>query len=179
MSPLFKSLILFYLLILFNHIKGQEVYRTQSGDMLITTIASDSVLKILTKDLVVILNYDNAEFIMKMDKSTFHTGIDSLDKKMALMKYDIITFNGKLAIENINTEGHPPLDFVVEGIISTNNKTIRGSGHLEHISNRGTISCLLTLKFNINKNDLGLDVGDLNLKDEIQIEIVQVVLNKH
>lgn len=158
--------------------KAQDFYQTKNGNMLITAVSADTAFKVTTKDLLILLNYENANITIKMDKSTFKTGIDSLDKKIAQLKYDIIEFNGKLDIEYINTTGHPPLDFVVEGIISTNQNSISGDGHLEHISNRGTYSCMLTLKFNVKINDLGLNFQGLNLKEDIQIEIVQTVLNK-
>ncbi|PCJ23021.1 MAG: hypothetical protein COA97_12510 [Flavobacteriales bacterium] len=174
-----KALFISIIIILFGlHSQAQDVYRTQNGNMVVTTISADTVLKITTKELLVLLNYQNAKFEIKMDKSTFYTGNDSLDKKLKLMKYEIIEFNGKLDLEYINTNGHPPLDFQVEGILSTNDNIITGTGHLEHISNRGAYSCLLTLKFNIKKDDLGLNLEGLNLKNDIQIEIVQIVLNK-
>lgn len=158
--------------------QAQDVYRTQSGTMIITGISSDTVVQLKTKDLLILLNYENAKFQMKMDKSTFYTGIDSLDKKLALMKYDIIEYNGQLNIESINTNGHPPLDFEMEGELSTNDNIIHGTGHLEHYSSRGTYSCLLTLKFNLKKDDLGLNLEGLNLNDDIEVEIIQMVLNK-
>lgn len=165
-------------IIFLPQVKAQDIYRTQNGDMLITVVSNDSILKITNKELFIQLSYETARFTMKMDKSNFKTGIDSLDKRLAQLKYDIIEFKGKLDIEYINTAGHPPLDFKVEGIISTNQKTISGDGHLDHISSRGLYSCLLTLKFNLKINDLGLNFEGLNLKEDIQIDIVQTVLNK-
>ena len=178
MKTISKICLLLFSLIILTQGKAQDVYRTQNGSMLITTISADTILKITTKELLVLLNYEDAKFQMKMDKSTFYTGNDSLDKKLALMKYDIIEFNGKLDVEYINTNGHPPLEFEVKGILSTNQNEIKGTGRLEHISSRGTFSCLLTLKFNLKLKDLGLKVKELNLKEDIQIEIVQNVLNK-
>jgi len=133
---------------------AQDVYRTQNGNMVITVVSADTVLKITSKEVLVLLNYENAKFKMKMDKSTFITGIDSLDKKLTLMKYEIIEFNGKLDVDYINTKGHPPIDFEVKGILSTNQNEIKGAGHLEHISSHGTYSCLLTIQFNLKKSDL-------------------------
>ncbi len=178
MKTLFKSILITIVIVSFFEGKAQDVYRTQNGNMVITAISADTILKITTKELLVLLNYEDAKFEMKMDKSTFYTGNDSLDKKLALMKYDIIEFNGKLGVEYINTNGHPLLNFEVQGVISTNNKTINGTGKLEHLSSRGAFSCLLTLKFNVKKDDLGINVEGLDLKDDIQIEIVQIVLNK-
>jgi hypothetical protein len=178
MKKICKCLLIFISILSFFEGNAQDVYRTQNGNMIITAVSADTILKIKTKELLVLLNYEGAKFEMKMDKSTFYTGNDSLDKKLKLMKYDIIEFNGKLDIERINTKGHPPLDFQVQGVISTNNNTITGTGRLEHISSKGTFSCLLTLKFNIKPEELGLNIKGLNLKEEVQIEIVQIVLNK-
>jgi hypothetical protein len=127
---------------------------------------------------VIQLNNETARFTMKMDKSTFKTGIDSLDHLLKELKYDIIEYKGKLGVESITVNDHPPLDFEVEGVLSTNEHIIKGTGRLEHISNRGMFSCLLTLKFTLNKNDLGLNLDGLDIEDEIQIDIVQSVLNK-
>jgi hypothetical protein len=157
---------------------AQDIYRTLNGKMLITVVSNDSILKIKNDELVIQLNYETARFTMKMDKSNFKTGIDSLDKKLTQLKYEIIEYKGVLGVQSINTEGHPPLDFNVEGVLSTNNNIIKGTGHLEHIANRGLFSCVLTLKFNINKNDLGLNIEGLVIEENIQIEIVQNVLNK-
>ncbi|MBW6481520.1 MAG: hypothetical protein K0B10_00525 [Vicingaceae bacterium] len=165
-------------LIFLPQVNAQDVYRTQNGNMLITVVSNDSILKITNKELVIHLNYETARFTIKMNKSNFKTGIDSLDQKLAQLKYDIIEYEGKLDIESIDTEGHSPIDFNVEGVLSTNNNKIKGTGHLEHISNRGTYSCLLTLKFNINKNDLGFNLKNIVIEDDIQINIVQNVLNK-
>jgi len=179
-NTLYIAILIFFGISISNQTKAQggDVYRTQNGNMIITVVSADTVLKITTKELLVLLNYNNANITIKMDKSTFKTGNDSLDKKLALLKYDIITFKGKLNIDYINTNGHPPLDFEVKGIISTNQKIIAGSGHLEHISSHGLYSCLLTLKFNLKISDLGINIEGLHLKDEIQIEVVQAVLNE-
>ena len=179
MKLLYKIILIGIGLLVLTKGYAQEIYRTQNGDMIVTAISSqDTVFKLTTKKLFVLLNYENAKFEMKMDKSDFFTGNDSLDKKLALMKFEIIEFTGKLDIDEVNTEGHSPLDFNVEGILSTNNKIIKGTGHLEHISNRGTFSCLLTIKFNIKKDALGLELEGLDLKEDIQIDIIQTVLNK-
>ena len=178
MKTISKICCFLFCLLLLKQGNAQDVYRTQNGNMVITAVSADTILKVTTKELLVLLNYETARFTMKMDKSTFYTGNDSLDKKLALMKYDIVEFNGKLDVDHINTNGHPPLEFEVQGVISTNDNTISGTGKLEHISSRGTFSCLLTLKFNIKIDDLGLNVEELKLKEDIQIEIVQIVLNK-
>lgn len=181
MKRLINIVSLFVLLIVSYKGFSQDTYRTQNGNMIITGEVSDTIIKLSTKELLLLLNYEDAQFEMKMDKSTFVTGIDSLDKKLALMKYEIITFQGKLDIEYVNTNGHPPLNFEVEGVLSTNDNIIRGVGYLEHISNRGTYSCLLTIKFNLKIEDLGLNLEGIgiDMKEDIQVEVIQAILNKY
>lgn len=178
MKQFHLKLITIIVILFTTNTMAQDVYRTLNGKMLITVVSNDSILKIKNDELVIQLNYETARFTMKMDKSNFKTGIDSLDKKLAQLKYEIIEYKGVLGVQSINTEGHPPLDFNVDGVLSTNNNIIKGTGHLEHIANRGLFSCVLTLKFNINKNDLGLNIEGLVIEENIQIEIVQNVLNK-
>ena len=144
--------------------------------MVITTVVDDEVLLLRTKELLIVLSYESAEFTMKMDKSTFYSGVDSLDQQLELMKFEIIEVDGKFDLDFINTEHHPPLDFNVDGIVSTTGKTLRGTGRLEHISDGSLFSCLLTMKFNVTMDQLGFEVDGLEVKDEIQIEIAQTLL---
>lgn len=169
---------------LFLHFTGlsdkgmaQDVYKTQYGKMKITTVLNDSVLILRTNELFIHLFYEKAKFIMRMDKSTFYTGVDSLDKQLHLMTLDILELKGKFDLKYIQTQSHPPQDFMVKGVLSTTGKAIYGTGHLEHIADGSFISCLLTMEFHVKKDELGFDLGTLNIKDDIQIEIVQTLLN--
>lgn len=145
MKQFHLKLITIIVILFTTNTMAQDIYRTLNGKMLITVVSNDSILKIKNDELVIQLNYETARFTMKMDKSNFKTGIDSLDKKLTQLKYEIIEYKGVLGVQSINTEGHPPLDFNVEGVLSTNNNIIKGTGHLEHIANRGLFSCVLTL----------------------------------
>jgi len=178
MKTIFKSAFLVLTFFSASTALSQDIYRTQNGSMIVSVVSSDTVLTLTTHELLVLLDYQNATFNIKMDKSTFYTGNDSLDNKLKKLKFDIISFTGELDIENINTNGHPPLDFGVEGIISTNDNSILGSGHLQHLASGGVYSCLLTLTFNIKISDLGITIPGFDLKDEIKIEIIQIVLNQ-
>tara|TARA_B100000809_G_C15139882_1_gene532633 strand:- start:6648 stop:7208 length:561 start_codon:yes stop_codon:yes gene_type:complete len=160
-----------------NFSYAQDVYRTQNGNILITTILSDSIFKLSSKEVIILLNNNQATFNMTIYKSTFVTDNKIVNDEIALLKLDEIVFSGELDIDNIDNQDHTPLDFIVTGIISTNNKTLIGKGRLEHISSEGNISCLLSLKFNLSIDDLGLNLEGLDLSDEVQIDVVQVLLN--
>ena len=120
-----NAIILLMLFFVFTpYIRAQKGYGTTNGIINIMGVFNDSVLVAKSNELLVILNYKTAEFEMKLDKSTLKTGVDSLDKKLAYMEDDFITYRGRLGIEYIQTEKHKTLDFFVEGYITndTNNK---------------------------------------------------------
>lgn len=174
----FKIILLLFIAVFStNWVVSQNFHQTQKGEMIIKAVVNDSIFEIKTKELLILLDYQDASFTMKMDKSTFRTGIDSIDNKLKLLKYDIITFKGQLGIKYININDDTPPNFLVEGVLSTNSKIIKGTGNLLHTSSKGRYSGILTLDFTVNKNDLGLDFGNLNLEDEINIEVTNVVLN--
>ncbi len=126
---------------------------------------------------MITLNNETAKFKLTIDKSTLKCDDVKLNEKLSLMKFDEINFSGKFDIENIDKHNHAPLEFDVDGEISPNNITLLGRGRLKHISPEGHVSCLLTLKFIIDKDDLGLNLTGLNLQQDVQIDVVQVLLN--
>ena len=172
-----KAILLGLFWLSYSYSFAQDIYRTQNGSVLITTVSSDSIITFSTKQVAILVNNNQATFSMKIDKSSFVTNNVSINEELVLMRSDEIIFSGKFDLESINQQDHVPIDFDIEGVISTNYKTLFGRGRLEHISTEGNISCLLTLRFNINKDDLGLNLENLELKDEVQLDVVQVLLN--
>ena len=167
-----------FLVVGFNS-QAQEVYGTANGLVQITGVLDDSMLFATSNELVVILNYETAEFELRLDKSTLTTGVDSLDIRLKSLKGEFIIYTGKLGIEFIKTQKHAPQDFDVEGelIWNSKNEIINGLGHLEHIFN-SVYSCVLNMSFHLNLDDLKFDIGLLGLEDEIHVEILQAVLSR-
>lgn len=169
----------FLILILGFNSQAQEVYGTANGLVQITGVLDDSVLFASSNELVVILNYETAEFELRLDKSTLTTGVDSLDIRLKSLKDEFIIYTGKLGIEFIKTQKHAPQDFDVEGelVWNSKNEIISGLGHLEHIYS-SVYSCVLNMSFHLNLDDLKFDIGLLGLEDEIHVEILQAVLSR-
>jgi len=176
-----KLIVLFTInsLVMSGSVFSQNLYRTINGTMQATVIYNDTPLVFSSNELLIFLDYESADFIMKMDKSTFKTGNDSIDNSLQFKRFDIIEFKGKLGLDYINTKGHPPLDFELEGKISTKEESvIYGKGKLEHMMEGSIYSCLLSMSFYVKLSDIGLLPEDENVKDEIQVEIIQTVLNR-
>ena len=156
-----------------------EVFRTIKGLIRFTGVVNDSVLIASSNQLVIVLDYENAKFILKLDKSTLRTGVDSLDKRLAKYNDDYIRFEGKLGIDYIQTASHPPQDFKVKGYLNcaSHNEPVIGKGRLEHIFS-DTYTCVLNMTFHINLKTIFFDIDLPGLEDEIQVEIVQTILNR-
>ena len=157
-----------------------EAYSTTKGTIKITGEWNDTILNVQSQDLIIMLNYESAEFQLKLDKSTLTTGVDSIDQILGSKESDYIEYEGKLDIERVKTEKHPPMDFLVEGQLKCNNhnELLTGTGHLEHIYG-DVVSCILNMTFHLSLSESNLTIDLPGLKDEIHIEIVQSVLNRN
>ena len=150
------------------------IYSTMYGKMVISGQVGDSTLMIQTNRLIISLNYESAEFVIRLDPET-------LTKKNEIVKstksYDSeILFRGKLGLDYVITEKHPPLDFEVEGYLVKDDRDTRitGTGHLEHI--HGEIySCVLNMDFEVPPQLVNIDwPGEENVK----IQIMQTILKR-
>lgn len=177
-KTLFKISIIF-LTSFCSSVKAQEIYKTVKGTVQITGAWNDSALIAVSNELVVLLNYETAQFELRLDKSTLRTGVDSQDKKLKKFERDILIYEGKLGIEYIQTQSHPPQDFEVEGYLTCapHNENIIGKGHLEHIFG-DVYSCILNMTFHLNLKEINLDIDLPGLQDEVHVEIIQTVLKR-
>ena len=168
-----------FVLVIFSgsYLNAQDLFNTQNASVLITTISSDSIFKLSSKEVVIFLNNNKGILNITIDKSTLTTSNKQVNEELALMNSDEITLLGKINLEKIDNNDHSPIDFLLEGVIAGNNIYFSGRGRLEHISSEGYINCLLTLNFNLNKEELGLNLESIKLKDQVQIDVVQVLLN--
>lgn len=173
------NIITLILLTFGSNVSAQEVYGTVNGTVHITGAWNDSALIAVSNELVVLLNYETAQFELRLDKSTLRTGVDSLDKKLKKFERDILIYEGKLGIEYIQTQSHPPQDFEVEGYLTCtpHNENIIGKGHLEHIFG-DVYSCILNMTFHLNLKEINLDIDLPGLQDEVHVEIIQTVLKR-
>jgi len=160
-------------------LSAQEIYGTTNGTIHISANVEDTVLIAVSKNLGVILNYDNASFKLNLDKSSLKTGNSYLDSLLETHKYDPIKFEGQMGIEHIKTEKHPPQDFEVNGYItcSPHYLSVSGRGYLEHIFG-DYYSCILNMTLFLNPEEINLTEVLPKLKGQIKIEIIQSVLKR-
>lgn len=175
--PLLNSGILIFLLFLtgfgLSAQSSQAVYSTMYGKMVISGQVGDSTLMMQTNRLTTTLNYESAEFVIRLDPKSL-TQKNEILKAPRSYQPDIF-LRGKLGLDYVITEKHPPLDFEVEGyLIKNGNDTrITGTGHLEHIFGE-TYACVLNMDFEVPSHIMNIEwSGDNN----VQIKM-HTILNK-
>ncbi len=70
----------FFLVSLLSTINGQEKYGTTKGSIYIRGTINKIPFITRSNKLAIFLNYETTEFTLRLEKSSLHTGIDSLDE---------------------------------------------------------------------------------------------------
>ena len=153
-----------------------QEYRTMHGKMIITGKVGDTTLMMQSNRLIISLNYETAELIIRINKNTVSPEYKSTLSENSANNNTEVLFKGKLGIDYIITQSHPPLDFKVEGyIVNSNEKTmITGTGHLEHIF-AGEYACILDLDFQVSPELLGINWPG---EEKVTIQIIQTILKR-
>lgn len=157
--------------------RAQEIhgeYRTMDGQMIVTGHVGDSTLQMKTNRLVIALNYETAELVIRINPSTVKNVSDPATKDPFVNTNTQVLFEGKLSLDRVITQKHPPLDFDVEGYLFNDDQWtwIRGTGHLEHIHG-DEYACVLNMEFEIAPGLLSIQwPGD----DQVKVQIIQTIL---
>lgn len=160
----------------FTDVFAQKVYQTSSGLLLINAYLDDKPLKISSKGLIILLEYETGKLLIKQEVSALISDNDSIQSRLNSMENEYITFEGKLGLDYINTKGHPPLDFNVEGTMYPGNNHVLGNGHLEHIDQGASTACLLSLTFKLKPDEVFPDHFLEGFDSEIYVTVLQSLL---
>ncbi len=157
--------------------QSQDDYYTIDGTILLTGLYNDTGIIAKSNKVTILLDYETAEFSLYFDISTIRTGIDSLDKLLARQVGNFIEFEGNLGVEYVNTQDNGTQDFNIEGYLDCDFQCglIHGKGRLE--STFGDFySYILTLSFQLNKNQLPFVIPLQGLHDEFRVDVVQTLI---
>ena len=89
-------------------------------------------------------------------------------------------FDGKLGMDYVATENHPPLKFNFEGMLMTDDcqNIVRGEGELNYIGHSSGYSSVLGLCMMLNLNDLGIQTPWPALNNDFEAIVTQALLNR-
>ncbi len=153
-----------------------QVYRTMNGQLTITGSVGDSVLMMRSNNLIISLDYESAELVIRLNKETLgREGKTESPNSLSNTSSEVL-FKGRLGIDYVITQKHPPLDFAVEGYLFNGDEKsfVTGSGHLEHI-HANEYACILNLNFFISPELLSIDWPG---NEKVKIQIIQTVLKR-
>lgn len=171
------TFILFFTLI--NQVFGQaEIYSTINGQIKISTVVDGKIVTARSNKLIISLDYNTALFKMRLDKSSLKTGVDSLNMFFSKYKGAFIETKGKMGIDFIETKSHPTQNFKVALTLENpyNTTEIMGNGSLTHLG--GIYSCILNLNFQLNLDDLNIQLPFKGINNKINIQILQTILKR-
>lgn len=170
----------FLILFLIGNVVGQnEAYSSRSAALQIRGEFSGESLVGKTQELAVILNYETAEITLRFPANSLETNSDSLNSILAKSTTELF-YQGKLGMEYINTDDHPPMKFTTEGWlkIDDSEKQVIGEGELHHVENGGQVACLLGLTMNLNFKDLNIPIPIPGIEENFSVIITQALLEK-
>ncbi len=176
---LLKTISLIMLLILpLTHVNAQDEYRTNAGILFIKVRYKEKLVNISSKQLLVLLDYETGKIIMKQKVSDLIADNDFLQSWLNKYQDQEIIFHGKLGIDYINTKGHPPLKFDIEGVLSPGDNQIIGQGLLVHQVEKTSSACLLSMNFRLKLEEIFPKINLVGVNDDIYVQIAQSLLAK-
>lgn len=157
--------------------RGQEVFSTNNGIIVIKGSLDSTEINLISNNLVVLLNYETADINFKINLQKLKS--NKKDTTFAILNKSL-EFTGKLGIEYINTKGHPVQKFTLEGSmdIDNNSANLWGEGSLEHLYSGGSMACLLNLNFFLEKGKVAVLFPGHNADTGMSISVVYSVLDK-
>ncbi len=169
----------FFILFVAMNLSAQDVYYTRGATLQLNGELNGQALQVKTNNLIIRLDYETAEAVMRLKVSDLKCEVDSLQKLLRQSNTEFI-YEAKLSLDYISTEKHPPLEFTLEGWLMHNGlKTwVNGKGELHFNANSAEYTNLMGLTFNLNLGDLGVDPPWPGLAEDFEAVVVQALLQK-
>jgi len=161
-----------------NELPAQNIYITNDGHVLITSLYQKENILIESHKLKLFLNYKTKDFTGTLDIRTLQTGVDSLDSINKTKPPFIVQFTGNIPDDDFITWNHPKLKMKVPVKVMINKieKEIIMNATLEHFKASRNYVCSLTGSFDMN-------ISQFNVKaeafaDSIKVQFLQLLLRR-
>jgi hypothetical protein len=149
---------------------------TNKGLISVRLYHNNNPIEIKSNDLLILLDYETASIVIKQELSSLISDDELIQTKLTHYDDQLFELEGKLGIDYINTNGHPLLDFTVEGTLSPGKEHIIGSGHLVHRVQGTSSACLLSLSFILNLDEVFPDNQMEGMNNEIYVNVIQSLM---
>ncbi|MEO1260604.1 MAG: hypothetical protein AAFZ15_17540 [Bacteroidota bacterium] len=171
------TLVLLLTLICCSVFAQRDTYYSRNASLTMYGHMGHEIIKLQSRQLNVMLDYESACIMIRLPLNTLVSGVDSLNNLLKTSHGEIV-FDGKLGLDYISLENHPPLKFGFEGFLSANDcqTLVRGEGELNHIGDRTGYASMLGLCINLSFDDLGMPAPWPTMGNEFEVVITQALL---
>ncbi|MCB0634383.1 MAG: hypothetical protein R2824_32870 [Saprospiraceae bacterium] len=162
-----------------QHGFSQDIYYTRNATLVLNGELDGKALTLQTGELNVKLDYETTEIIIRFPVSSLITDLDNLQTRIEKTNSEVI-YEGKLGLEYVNTENHPPMQFTTEGWLNINGekRLIEGTGELHHIGKSNQYACMLGLNMVLDLEVLHIHLPIEGLENEFEVVITQALLQR-
>lgn len=156
-----------------------DTYYTRNATLTMYGQMGDDIIKLQSRKLNVTLDYESACIIIRFPVSSLVSEVDSLNALFKMTRGEVV-FDGKLGMDYVMIDNHPPMKFNFEGTLMANNQlaNVRGEGELNHIGDRAGYSSMMGLCMMLNLNDLGVESPWPSLSNEFEAIVTQALLTR-
>lgn len=154
-----------------------EMNPLKPGRIGISIYFNDTLINIGSNKLKILINEQTDEIIIRLDPTTLHSGIDSLDRKMQSGLMQEVIFRGTIDLDKIWETNDRGRAFEVEGDLTLNDVTeiVSFHGTIRESQQGMDINGLLYLHFDPELAVFGLDEKLPHFADHACVEILQPI----
>lgn len=154
-----------------------EMHQLTPGRIGISIYYNDTLINIGSNKLKIIIDEQTDEITIRLDPTTLHSGIDSLDRKLQHGIMPEVVFNGTIDLDKIWETGERSRTFEVEGELTLNDVTevVSFHGAIREAQQGMGINGILYLHFDPELKDFGLDEKLPHFAEFACVEILQPI----
>ncbi len=155
----------------------KDTYYTRNATLTMYGQMKGDIIKLQSSQLNITLDYETACIIIRVPVNSLRSEIDSLNALLKASQGEVV-FDGKLGMDYVMTENHPPMKFGFEGFLTANGcqtLLVRGEGELNHVGGRA-YSSMLGLCLMLSFNDLGIPTPWPEMENDFEVIVTQALL---
>lgn len=175
---------IFLIVFLISGIKlnAQNTYLTVDGHIMIIAKVNNKTIKAESHKLSLFLDYNSNTLKGSLDLKTLDIKISSINEIIEETEDPlIIKFSGPIPSKDFLLHRHDPIQFNWPVTLTFNNKTIKTGFKttITHIDEGATFTCLVSAFGELQSSETDLKNLIPGLDKTLQIQLVQLILNKN
>lgn len=164
-------------------IKGQTLYRTTEGHIVIVAEIDDEQVIAESHQLLIQLNYDTKEISGQLNLKSLDVGYEFLNEQISQLANDgsIVSFSGRVPVDDFISQPHLPISFNWPLTITIGEREFQVvmNATLKHFNGGESIACLLSATGDFSAKEMGLKSFITGISEGLKVQFTQVILRKN